>query len=272
MAKNPLGSGGLSFGGFISCYLLAKGVKERASFAVIFPMDRISPASLRRSRGQLKRVEVPLLETGEPSDEPTQQEPLSDTQPQVPPRPSEEHSLEGLVGMVRRMGERQEAMFQELKERQDTMFEDLKTRQAVVHAGLIKMNRIYKGLDNKVDQLFESSSEGAPPFRDEPTDAEVAEAEACMQDQIAFWQRQAPAPPHTGAPADATHDGPDTPAVPTPEEAATTEPVPDASHPNDPATSIPAIDPSAAIDPSPEHISDGSTEECTSADAPDPTE
>jgi len=46
-----LGGGGLPFGRLITNYLLRKGVKEKANFAVIRPIDRIGPASARRSRG-----------------------------------------------------------------------------------------------------------------------------------------------------------------------------------------------------------------------------
>jgi len=43
--------GGLPFRGLITSYLLKRGVKEKASFALISPIDRISPTSTRRSRG-----------------------------------------------------------------------------------------------------------------------------------------------------------------------------------------------------------------------------
>ena len=51
VAKNAHGGGGLPFGGLITHYLLKNGVKEKATFEVINPMDRISPASTRRSMG-----------------------------------------------------------------------------------------------------------------------------------------------------------------------------------------------------------------------------
>ena len=152
----------MSFGGLITCYLLEKGVKEKASFAVINPIDRINPASTRRSRGQLKRLKAPVLERGEPSGGlvqeeggPSQEPPPHETHPQ---RLADDYSLRLLYELVRKKQERHETMFEELirkmKERQEAMFEELKMRQKVIYSGVMKMCDHYRELDQKVDQLL----------------------------------------------------------------------------------------------------------------------
>lgn len=96
------------------------------------------------------------------------------------------------------------------------------------------MNRLYKDLDSKVDQLFDSSEEEASQQEARPTDAELDEAETCIQDTIARLQDPAPVSPLT-----------DDPAAATPDEAATTESVPDTSSPAgkyDPATAESALE------------------------------
>jgi len=134
VAKNSSGRGGFPFGRFITYYLLKNGVKEKENFTVINSMDKISPASTRRSRGQLKRLEAPTLEIGESSGRPLEEEgrpsqesPLQDTHPQGP---KDDYSLRGLYELVRGMQEKHETILEEslkkLQERQEAIFVELK--------------------------------------------------------------------------------------------------------------------------------------------------